>query len=135
MVKVYYEQKGYAELTAYFDSEETYAVCVEALEKHAKECNFEFITESVNELGLMELDTIIEPILNNEKTYYLFGDDAVREYDDNGIDGVCAESEANEITVTTFVFIEGVTRSADFADAINGWNRYAILTEEEYNKL
>jgi len=68
MVKVYYEQAGYAQLVAYFDDENTYNKCIEVLEQDAQENNFEFITESINELDLSEVDDIIEPILNDEKT-------------------------------------------------------------------
>lgn len=96
MVKVYYEQAGYAQLVAYFDDENTYNKCVEALEQDAQENNFKFITESTNDLDLTEIDEIIEPIFNDEKTFYLIGGDATREYNDNGIEGVVNESEAND---------------------------------------
>ena len=135
MVKVYYEQAGYAQLVAYFDDENTYNKCVEALEQDAQENNFKFITESTNDLDLTEIDEIIEPIFNDEKTFYLIGGDATREYNDNGIEGVVNESEANELTVSTFCFIEGKTRSSELAEALNGWDDYVIITEEEFNLI
>jgi len=70
-----------------------------------------------------------------EKTYYLFGQDAVKIYDNEGIEGLKEASESNEISINTFVFIEGETRSGDFAEAFFGWLEYAILTEEEFNQL
>ncbi len=39
----------YAELVAIFDDEETYAVCLPALEKLCKKHHFEYITESVDD--------------------------------------------------------------------------------------
>ncbi len=51
MVKVYFELDNgkYAELVAIFDNEETYDVCLPALEKLAKKHNFDMVTESVDE--------------------------------------------------------------------------------------
>lgn len=56
MVKVYFEQTGtwYAELVAIFDSEETYNLCLPALEKEAKKSNM-IITESIEEQLINEL--------------------------------------------------------------------------------
>lgn len=49
MVKVYFETDGYAELVAIFKDEQTYDACFEALEREAKENNFPYVTESVDE--------------------------------------------------------------------------------------
>lgn len=51
MVKVYFELDNgkYAELVAIFDNEETYDVCLPALEKLAKKNNFDLVTESIDE--------------------------------------------------------------------------------------
>lgn len=70
-----------------------------------------------------------------EKTFYLIGGDATREYDDNGIEGVVKEYEADELTISVFCFIEGETRSHELADALNGWDDYVIITEEEFNQI
>lgn len=58
MVKVYFELDNgkYAELVAIFDTEETYDVCLPALEKLAEKHNFDMVTESVvEEVELSEL--------------------------------------------------------------------------------
>ncbi len=58
MVKVYFELDNgkYAELVAVFDTEETYDVCLPALEKLAEKHNFDMVTESVvEEIELKEL--------------------------------------------------------------------------------
>jgi hypothetical protein len=80
-------------------------------------------------------ERISEPVTEPEKTYYLLGEDATNEYFENGIEGVIEESENNNISFATFVFIETVTRSAELAEAMDGWWNYAIITEEEFNKL
>lgn len=50
VVKVYFEiEQKYSELVAIFDSEETYDVCLPALEKLALENGFDLVTESVDE--------------------------------------------------------------------------------------
>jgi len=56
MVKVYFETSVYAELVAIFDNEETYLACFPALEKLMKRDGFEFISESVVEEKLNEID-------------------------------------------------------------------------------
>lgn len=68
------------------------------------------------------------------KTFYLFGEDVVRSLNDEGFDSALELIEANE-SYGTFIFIEGETKSHELAEAIQGWNDYAIITEEEYNKL
>jgi hypothetical protein len=49
MVKVYFETDSYAELVAIFDDEDTYQVCLPALEKMLEENGFDRITESVED--------------------------------------------------------------------------------------
>jgi hypothetical protein len=51
MIKVYFETKVYCELVAIFADEQTYHVCLPALEKECEKNGFEFISESV-ELNL-----------------------------------------------------------------------------------
>lgn len=49
MIKVYFETSSYAELVATFADETLYDVCYPALEQEAKDRNFEFITESIED--------------------------------------------------------------------------------------
>lgn len=58
MIKVYFEiEQKYAELVAIFDNEETYSVCLPALEKLALANGFDLVTESVDEeRSIKELD-------------------------------------------------------------------------------
>lgn len=135
MVKVYYEQKGYAQVVAYFDDENTYHACIESLEKNALENNFEFVTESVEDFDFDKIYDFTNPDKEIEKTFYLLGSEAVRELNENGIDSVVEEYEANELSFATFCFVEGETKSHELAEAMDGWNDFAIISEEEYNKL
>lgn len=70
-----------------------------------------------------------------EKTFYLFGNDAVNEFNENGIEGLIDEIENNNLGYAVFEFIEGKTRSSELMEAADGWGDYLILTEEEYNQL
>lgn len=99
----------------------------------------EDLTEDLKDSNSYIFEEAIKGFINEskeiEKTYYLIGGDATAEYNDNGIDGVLTEYEANELTVSLFCFIEGETRSHELADALSGWNDYVIITEEEFLKL
>jgi len=70
-----------------------------------------------------------------EKTFYLFGEDAVKEYNENGINAVVQEFEDNNLSYQTFVFIEGETKSHQLAEAMQGWNDYVIISENEFKQL
>lgn len=68
------------------------------------------------------------------KTFYLFGEDAVRTYQEKGIDGLNKYIQEGN-GYATFVFEEGVTKSWELAENLIGWNDYTTLTEEQFNKL
>ena len=68
-------------------------------------------------------------------TYFLFGRDAIRVYEDDGIEEVVRQYEDNIILYETFVFKEGVTTPVELLSAYNGYNDYVTITEEEYNLL
>lgn len=74
-------------------------------------------------------------IAKHDKTFYLLGSDAVREYNENGIDELAKSLKKDSLMYAVFVFIEGVTHSSKLAKAMDGWNDYEFLTEEEFNKL
>jgi hypothetical protein len=68
------------------------------------------------------------------KTFYLFGEEAVKLYNEEGIESLKKHiKEGNSYAV--FVFEEGVTKSYELAESIIGWNDYTILTEQEFNNL
>jgi hypothetical protein len=71
----------------------------------------------------------------NTKTHYLYGTDAIHELYENGIEGVIAEYEGNEIDFSTFCFIEGETKSIDFIQSFQNWSEYVTITEKEFNAL
>lgn len=121
MVKVFFENSNaqYSEQVATFESELIYLACLPKLEELAKLEGFDKVTESTEE----------------EKTFYLIGSDASREYNENGIKAVINRSESNEITFSSFCFIESETTSSELAKALNGWDDYVIITEDEFNQL
>ena len=57
MVKVYFESSNHAELIAVFDNEETYSLCLDALEKEAKDNNM-VVTESIESDTLKEFNEL-----------------------------------------------------------------------------
>ena len=57
MVKVYFESSNHAELVAVFVNEETYSLCLDALEKEAKDNNM-VVTESIESDTLKEFNEL-----------------------------------------------------------------------------
>lgn len=96
-----------------------------------------YVTEVAYEFdGLESCKDEIESIETKPKnTYYLFGEDAVKEFETNGIDALIELSEKQKLSYGTFLFKEGVTLSHELADAMDGWNNFTIITEDEFNKL
>lgn len=66
-----------------------------------------------------------------EKSYHLFGTEAVSEYEEKGIKRI----KKLGIEFSTFVFTIGVTTVFEILNAYDGWGNFCKITEEEYNKL
>jgi hypothetical protein len=139
MIQVYYEQPGYAQVVAYFANEEVYGACVETLEKHALECNFEFITESVKNMDFEKLYDFTNEDEKPKSTYFIFGTQWVTEYENNGIEGIIEsyfdEADNYFSEGASFEFIDGETSCIEFAEAMDGWNKYTTISETEFNQL
>ncbi len=56
MVRVFVETKGHAEEVAIFDDEKLYDDCLPAIEKYAKDNNWDLVTESVGLENLCDLE-------------------------------------------------------------------------------
>lgn len=69
-----------------------------------------------------------------KKTIYLFGEDQCRAYAE-GIDALLEWQEETQEGIQTFIFLEGVTPSIEFANAMLDWYGFVVMTEEDYNKL
>ena len=69
--------------------------------------------------------------INNmsNKTYYLFGSEAIRMYHN----GVLPNNNSVELAV--FEYNNDVHQPSDLLEAYDGWNGYAIITENEYKLL
>jgi hypothetical protein len=70
-----------------------------------------------------------------KKIFYLFGEDAVIEYDNGGIEAVIEASEANEIMYSKFCFEVGFNHPNELLNTFEGWGAWETLTEEEYNRI
>lgn len=123
MVKVYFEQNGYAELVAVFNNEETYIACLPALEARAKEQGM-IVTESVeeNELDIMEV--------NNRPTFFLFGSEACQGFEQAGDEINGAIGLMGEV----FKLNPQENSLAELLDAYDGWEDYVEISENDFNK-
>ena len=70
-------------------------------------------------------------VVDTEPTYYLFGGDACKIYEDYGAEKLVASDESYEL----FTFFEGVTSSKEFVEVVLGWLNYMILTKDDYDQL
>lgn len=69
------------------------------------------------------------------KTYFLFGDQAVNKYQDDGLQAMIEAYDDNIISYETFEWVDGETKPQDILAVFIGHGDYCIITEEEYNQL
>ena len=76
----------------------------------------------------------IKAFLNREqeKTYYIFGESAVNAYHNNKVEAFLKD-DLNSFG--KLIFIEGVTKSVDIVEAIDGWITFVAVTEEVYKQF
>ncbi|HZK93130.1 MAG TPA: hypothetical protein VFC67_02900 [Prolixibacteraceae bacterium] len=70
-----------------------------------------------------------------ESTYVLFGAEAVNSYDEGGVDGLSQDIEDNEVCAYELTKFQANVSVAEILYAGEGWDRYAIITKDEYNQL
>jgi len=70
-----------------------------------------------------------------ESTYVLFGAEAVNSYDEGGIDGLSQDIEDNEVCTYELIEFPANTSVSQILCAGDGWEKYAIITKDEYNQL
>jgi len=108
--------------------------------------------ENENTTGDVDLTVTVielekEYMLNNLKkeeskiTYYLFGDDAVTEYEDacyddnqTPIEAVVTAIEDDNLSYGAYAHNEA-DNSVGAISEYDGWRKYILLTKEEYDKL
>lgn len=73
--------------------------------------------------------------MNDKIAYFLFGSDAVREFEENGVDSVVSLYEDNELGYETYTWVQGESTPQDLLYAFSGMWDFATITEEEFNKL
>jgi len=70
-----------------------------------------------------------------ESTYVLFGAEAVNSYDEGGVDGLSQDIEDNEVCTYELIEFSANTSVSEILCAGDGWEKYAIITKDEYNQL
>lgn len=69
-----------------------------------------------------------------DKTYYLFGEDAIRVLEEEGTEALKKAIEEG-ICFSTLIFIEGETHSSELAEEMNGYLDYKIIDQETHNSI
>ena len=92
----------------------------------------------INETDCEFMNMLLKKFFNKthyQKAYYLFGDDAVRMFEDEGIDALINAYEDNEIGYITYCYDQSKDTPTDLLYKAQGMNDFSLITEEEYNKL
>jgi hypothetical protein len=100
-------------------------------------------TEHLQDRFKMFLDNLVtniecttdKQVAEKPKAYFLFGSDAVSEFEENGVDGVLSSYEDNELGYNTYTWVQGESTPQDLLYAFSGMYDFATITEEEFNKL
>jgi hypothetical protein len=70
------------------------------------------------------------------KTYYLFGSKAVRMYHNDELSQYARLFDHNHsVEMSLFEYNDNVHQPSDLLEAYDGWDGYAVITEEEYKLL
>lgn len=69
------------------------------------------------------------------KQYFLFGEDVVTTYYEEGIKRLKQAYEDNNVYFDLFEYNSELNKPIDLLNAAMGWNDYATITEEEFNFL
>lgn len=64
--------------------------------------------------------------------YFLFGEDACRDWSEGGIKSLKKAVKNNEYNPCTYEFTGNVI---ELMEQYTGWNDYCILTKEEFDKI
>ena len=94
--------------------------------------------KALNETDYKFMNMLLKKFFNKthyQKAYYLFGDDAVQIFEDEGIDALINAYEDNEVGYITYCYDQSKDTPADLLYKAQGMNDFSLITEEEYNKL
>jgi len=94
--------------------------------------------KALNETDYEFMNMLLKKFFNKthyQKAYYLFGDGAVRILEDEGLDALIEEYENNEVGYLTYCYDQSKDTPTDLLYEAQGMNDFAVITEEEYNKL
>lgn len=94
--------------------------------------------KALNETDYKFMNMLLKKFFNEthyQKAYYLFGDDAVQIFEDEGIDTLINAYEDNEVGYITYCYDQSKDTPTDLLYKAQGMNDFSLITEEEYNKL
>lgn len=67
----------------------------------------------------------------NQPTYFLFGDEAVRLLESEGLESF----RDTTIPCSYYKWVDGESNPVNLLMQFYGWDNYAVITEDEYNFL
>lgn len=94
--------------------------------------------KALNETDYKFMNMLLTKFFNKthyQKAYYLFGDSAVQIFEDEGLDALIEEYENNEVGYLTYCYDQSKDTPTSLLYEAQGMNDFAVITEEEYNKL
>lgn len=72
--------------------------------------------------------------VEDNKLFLLFGEDACRAYDYDGVDELETEIEENNISYS-IMEVNADTTIADVLQEYSGWGDYSFISEEDFNRI
>jgi len=94
--------------------------------------------KELNETDYRFMNMLLKKFFNKthyQKAYYLFGDGAVRIFEEEGVDALIEEYPNNEVGYLTYCYDQSKVSPTDLLYEAQGMNDFSVITEEEYNKL
>ena len=95
--------------------------------------------KALNETDYKFMNMLLKKFFNKthyQKAFYLFGDSAVQIFEDEGVDALIEAHENNECGgYLTYCYDQSKDTPTDLLYEAQGMNDFAVITEEEYNKL
>lgn len=94
--------------------------------------------KELNETDYKFMNMLLKKFFNKthyQKAYYLFGDGAVRIFEDEGVDALIQTAKHIEVGYLTYCYDQSKVTPTDLLYETQGMNDFSVITEEEYNKL
>lgn len=94
--------------------------------------------KALNETDYEFMNMLLKKFFNKthyQKAYYLFGDDAVMVFEEEGINAVIKAYEDNELGYNTYCYDQSKDTPTSLLYEAQGMRDFSVITEEEYNQL